>query len=84
MNLLQRIERYLQNQNKWVGESTIIALARKEGYAEHATRSALRSLDRAPFAQEYRTGSGMYYRWYKMSAEEAEKINNGKKAFDQL
>lgn len=84
MNLLQRIERYLQNQNKWVGESTILALARKEAYAEHATRRALRSLDRAPYAQEWRTGSGMYYRWHKMSKGEAERINNGKEAFDAL
>lgn len=84
MNLLQRIERYLQNQNKWVPESTILALARREGYAEHATRSALRSLDCAPYAQEYRTGSGMYYRWYKMSKAGAESINAGKEAFDAL
>lgn len=78
MTLTERIQAYLRKKNAWVPDEIIYVLAQREGYPRFVVTKALSKIGKtAPYACEYRKGSGKYYRWYDMAEEEVARINKG-------
>jgi hypothetical protein len=76
MNLTEHIQRYLQKKNAWVPDEILYVLAQREGYPRFVITKALYKIGKtAPYACEYRKGSGKYYRWYDIPQEQIDVIN---------